>query len=198
MIAFLSGKLVEIHEDSIVIDVHGVGYLVRIPLSMVSQLPPEGHPVRLYTHFLWREDGPALFGFSSRAELETFRRLLNVAGVGPRVALSILSVVTPAALSRAVAEENENLLTAVPGVGRKTARRIILELKDKLGDVTSVVGGSENTEDEGEAVAALMALGYGEVESRRAVRQVRQQVASGTTEDLLRSALQWLGRQKKP
>ncbi len=204
MIAFLSGNLVEVQEDGIIVDVNGVGYLVRVPLSMVSHLPPEGQPVRLYTHLLWREDGPALFGFSSRAELETFRCLLNVAGVGPRAALAILSAVTPGTLRRAVVEENETLLTTVPGVGKKTARRIILELKDKLpervfaSDGTDGIGGAGPLGHEEEAIAALVALGYGEVEARRALRQVRQQGASGTTGDLLRSALQWLGRQKKP
>ncbi|NHM26068.1 Holliday junction branch migration protein RuvA [Desulfofundulus sp. TPOSR] len=202
MIAFLSGNLLEIQEDGIIVDVHGVGYLVRVPLSMVSLLPPKGQPVRLHTHLIWREDGPALFGFSSRVELETFRSLLNVAGVGPRAALAILSTVTPGTLRRAVVEENENILTAVPGIGKKTARRIILELKDKLADMVFEADGTDDTGEtgtpgnEGEAVAALVALGYAQMEARRAVRQVRQQAASGSTEELLRSALQWLGRQK--
>ncbi|MBE3586686.1 Holliday junction branch migration protein RuvA [Desulfofundulus thermocisternus] len=201
MIAFLKGHLLEVQEDGIILDVNGVGYLVRVPLSMVSLLPPKGQPVQLYTHLVWREDGPALFGFSSRMELEAFRSLLNVAGVGPRAALAILSAVSPVTLRRAVLEENENILTAVPGIGKKTARRIILELKDKLagleleagtgvGETALPPGGEE------EAAAALVSLGYSQVEARRAVRQVSRQAAPGSVEDLLRLALQWLGRQK--
>ncbi|SHF34384.1 Holliday junction DNA helicase subunit RuvA [Desulfofundulus australicus DSM 11792] len=203
MIAFLKGHLLEVQEDGIILDVHGVGYLVRVPLSMVSLLPPKGQPVQLYTHLVWREDGPALFGFSSRMELEAFRSLLNVAGVGPRAALAILSAVSPVTLRRAVLEENENILTAVPGIGKKTARRIILELKDKLAGLELEAGtgsGSDETAlppgGEEEAAAALVSLGYSQVEARRAVRQVSRQAAPGSVEDLLRLALQWLGRQK--
>lgn len=196
MIAFIHGTLAEVQGDALVIDVNGVGYLVRVPVSTLTRLPAQGQKIHLHTHLLWREDGPCLFGFGTQAEVEAFRSLLNVAGVGPKAALAVLSAVTPDTLRRAVVEENEALLTTAPGVGKKTARRIIVELKDKLGDELSPAAGIEPVGDDAEVVAALLALGYSDAEARRVVQHLRRQGTPESTEGLLRAALQWLGQQK--
>lgn len=191
MIAFLCGHLVDVLEEGVIVEAGGIGYLVQVPLPVLKSLPPKGQPVRLYTHLVWREDGPALYGFVSPAERELFRNLLGVGGIGPRGALAVLSALSPQALQKAVAEENEAALTAVPGIGKKTARRIILELKDKL--ARGFIGMPTGKEEE-EAVAALLSLGYAEAEARQAVREVVNHFGRQSPEELLRQALKWLGR----
>ncbi|WP_027718156.1 Holliday junction branch migration protein RuvA [Desulfovirgula thermocuniculi] len=191
MIAYLCGQLVDVLEEGIVVEAGGIGYLVKVPWPLLRSLPPRGQEIRLYTHLIWKEEGPALYGFGSPADREVFRKLLGVGGIGPRGALAILSVLSPQALQRAVAEENEAVLTAVPGIGKKTARRIILELKDKL---PPGQGGVPAGKEEEEAVAALLALGYGEAEARQAVREAAGRLGRRPAEELLRQALRHLGR----
>ncbi|OAT85735.1 Holliday junction DNA helicase RuvA [Desulfotomaculum copahuensis] len=197
MIAFLHGVLAAVRDDAVIINVNGVGYLVYVPASTLQVLPAHKGEVHLHTHLLWREDGPHLFGFVSTVELETFRYLLNVAGIGPKGALTVLSAITPAALARAVAEGDINVLTRVPGVGKKTAQRIILELKDKLPrQPGNVPDGGLPAGGEDDALAALLALGYGETEARRAIHRVSPDGGTSPPGELVRAALQWLGRQK--
>lgn len=191
MIAYLCGRLVDVLEEGIVVEAGGIGYLVRVPWSLLRSLPPRGQEVRLYTHLLWKEEGPALYGFGSPADRELFHKLLGVGGIGPRGALAILSVLSPRELQRAVAEEDEAALTVVPGIGKKTARRLILELKDKL---PRGQGGMPVGVEEEEAVAALLALGYGEAEARQAVREAVNQLGRQPAEEILRQALRLLGR----
>jgi len=197
MIAFLRGILVDIQEEAVIVDVNGIGYLVRVPASTVRGLPAPGGEVHLHTHLLWREDGPQLFGFASPLELKTFRHLLNVSGVGPKGALAVLSAIGPGDLCRALAEEDVSVLTRVPGVGRKTAQRIILELKDKLSAGAVDLTPGEPPGREEEAVAALMALGYGRDEARRAVRRSSPGGETLSVGEQVRAALQWLGGQKQ-
>ncbi|MQL53703.1 Holliday junction branch migration protein RuvA [Desulfofundulus thermobenzoicus] len=194
MIARICGILKEVQNEGVIVDVHGVGYLVRVPRSTMEKLPARGQEVELHTHLIWREDGPALYGFDSREELSAFRFLLHVSGVGPRVALSILSAVTPDILNRAVSEENDALLTRVPGIGKKTARRIILELKDRLGAVPFPAAAAQRSTEESDAVAALVALGYTEVDAHRVVQAVCKEAPGLPVEGLIRAALQRLGR----
>ncbi|NTW05109.1 MAG: Holliday junction branch migration protein RuvA [Peptococcaceae bacterium] len=132
MIAFLKGSLYSISPEGVVVEVNGVGYLVQVPVSLLSGLPSLGSQIHLHTHMVVKEDGISIYGFIAMEYLNSFRLLLNVNGIGPKGALNILSVVTPGGLAAAVSEENINLLSKAPGVGKKTAQRIVLELKDKF------------------------------------------------------------------
>ncbi|MCL6638894.1 MAG: Holliday junction branch migration protein RuvA [Firmicutes bacterium] len=172
MFAFLKGRLAAVESSSVVLEVSGIGYRVHVPLSLLHRLPPAGEELMLHTHLVVREDDLQLYGFSSREELDFFVKLLNVTGVGPRVAQAVLSIFHPAELARAIAVEDLASLTRVPGVGKKTAGRIVLELKDKvaagIGDPATV---KETDGVEADAVAALESLGYSLPEARRAVKQ---------------------------
>ena len=193
MIASLCGKLAAIGADWAVIDVGGVGYRVLAPSSTLFKLPELGEEVFLYTHLAVRDDGMFLFGFSGDHELEAFLQLINVGGVGPRLALAVLSVLTPGELAGAVAVEDVDQLVRVPGVGKKTARRIILELKDKLAVVEpgfpAGVGAMPGVGPESDAVNALMALGYDMTEARGAVQAAVAQGNVDSTGELVKVAL---------
>lgn len=199
MIAFVRGKLVSVLSDSIIVDVNGLGYRLQVPGSLFSRLPSPGAEVQLHTHLVVREDGMYLYGFRDEDELNCFRLLLNVSGVGPKGALAVLSSMAPDTLRQVLAGENVALLTKVPGVGKKTAQRIILELKDKLGRIS--LGGPVQEDTMGEevdALAALLALGYARAEAHEAVKEAAKNVAvkenGGQVNDLVRLALQWLGQ----
>lgn len=178
MIAFLNGELVSAEPGVAVVDVGGIGYRVLIPSSTLSRLPSVGEKVKLFTRLVVKEDEMHLYGFSSQEELSIFLHLVSVSGVGPKGAMNILSSFTPVTFRGAVAEENVTLLAKAPGVGKKTARRIILELKDKLGPVPPAVvkqqvTGSLNGGEE--AVTALISLGYRQSEARSAVAKAMEQ-----------------------
>ena len=178
MIGHLSGSLLRRGLPSILIDVGGVGYSVDVPLRTFESLPPEGDPVRLEIFTLVRAESLQLFGFDSLDEKELFETMLGVSGIGPRLALAILSGVSPAILARAVEEERGAELESIPGVGKKTARRIILELKDKLDGLRYVAqahgaSSSEAPVEAGlaaEACDALESLGFKRAEAERAIR----------------------------
>ena len=171
MIAFIRGKLAGGLEGSVLLDVGGIGYKVHVPLSFLNNLTALGGEVMLHTHLAVREDDLSLYGFREHGELDFFLKLLNVAGIGPRGALAILTIFSPGELARAIIDEDIPLLTRVPGIGKKTAGRIILELKDKV----SRLALEQDQEDTGrlnmDAVEALEALGYPAAESRRAVQE---------------------------
>ncbi|WP_066634916.1 Holliday junction branch migration protein RuvA [Desulfolucanica intricata] len=202
MIAFLRGKILFIEEGAVILDVNGVGYRVFIPTSCLSRLPGPGEEVQMPTHMVVREDSMQLFGFSDNIELELFILLLNVSGVGPKGALAVLSTLSPQQLYLAVAQEDVKTITRVPGVGKKTAQRLILELKDKLKDRVTAqseeilnVNQSEQTELE-DTVLALSALGYSEGEAKAAVQLVIKSAGHNLpASDLLRLALQKLDAQ---
>src|SRR5437762_11731823 len=138
MISFLHGKLIEALPTQVIIDVHGVGYEALIPLSSYDKLPPPGQPVKLLTHLVVREDAHTLYGFMSAAERELFRMLINtVSGIGPKIALNILSGISVIAFRGAVANGDVKALSQISGVGKKTAERIVVELKDKIGAARS-------------------------------------------------------------
>lgn len=197
MIAFLRGKLYSVREDAVIVDVGGVGYQVQVPLSVVSGLPSTGQDVLLHTYMAVREDGISLFGFDTVEALGVFCLLLNVNGVGPRGALSLLSVITPGNLVLAVKDENIGLITRAPGIGKKIAQRIVLELKDKLKseDHPSVSGAltSRQGEGTGDAVEALLSLGYGMSQASQAVESAAAEMGAGAaTAELVRQSLRRL------
>ncbi|MFZ5631378.1 MAG: Holliday junction branch migration protein RuvA [Bacillota bacterium] len=199
MIAFLKGILHSVNGDSVIVDVNGVGYLVQVPLSALSGLPSPGREVTLHTLMLVREDGVNLYGFDTVEALEIFRLLLNVNGVGPRGALSLLSVITPRSLVVAVREENTGLLTRAPGIGKKSAQRIILELKDKFraeeypGDPAMAAGGQDG--ETRDAVEALVSLGFGAPQAALAVGRAAKELEGGASlAELVRHALRHLSK----
>ena len=169
MITGLQGIVERGGPDWVVVKVGGVSLLVHIPTSTPSILRALGEEVTLYTHLQMREDGATLYGFASQEELQLFEMLIGVAGVGPRVALTMLSAMKPDQLELAIATGNIEFLTQVPGVGRKMAGRLVLELKGKLEKSWGVIPITQATEDNAEVMAALTALGYSLAEANRAV-----------------------------
>jgi holliday junction DNA helicase RuvA len=198
MITFLRGKLVEALPTQVVIDVNGVGYDLLIPLSSFDKLPARGSDITILTHLSIREDAHVLYGFMSAAERDMFRLLINtVSGIGPKIALNILSGVNISALRTAVASGDVKSLSQISGVGKKTAERIVVELKDKLGKSAALefaagarAALSPDDEKFSDAVAALIALGFKQPDAHEAVRGA--QAALGTqagVEQLVRAAL---------
>ena len=171
MIGKISGKLVERHPPQIIVDVHGVGYEIDVPMSTFYQLPATGNEVTLYTHLIVREDAQQLYGFGNEQERHVFRQLLRISGVGARTALAVLSGLSVGELYEAVAAQDAGRLTKIPGIGRKTAERLLLELKDKL-EVTAAPSATATGGNSGDVLNALLALGYNDKEARWAVKQV--------------------------
>ena len=197
MIHFLRGKLVEALPTQIVVDVGGVGYEVLIPLSSFDKLPARGGDLTILTHLSIREDAHVLYGFMSTGERDMFRLLIHaVSGIGPKTALNILSGINLGALRSAVATGDVKSLSQISGVGKKTAERIIVELKDKVGKFAGLEPGTAraalSAEDEkfSDAVAALLALGFKQPDAHEAVRGVQALLgAQASVEQLVRAAL---------
>lgn len=188
MISFLEGDVAERAAGRVVISVGGVGYDLLVPASTVAKLPPLGRPARVYTRMHVRDDSITLFGFASVDERELFDLLVTVNGVGPKVALAFLSVLSPEAFRRAVAAGDVAALTVVPGVGKKVSQRVVLDLKDKLGgDVIVVEGPLADVRE------ALLSLGLTPQEASEAMRGVDPD-SDRPVEDLLREALRHAGR----
>ena len=183
MIAFIQGELCDAGQDTIVVACHGIGYEIQIPVSVAQVLPDPGNVVKIYTYTYVREDALGLFGFLTQDDLKIFKLLITVNGVGPKAALAILSAITADELRFAILAEDAKAIAKAPGIGPKTAKRMIIELKDKL-NLESMIEGHGDTEmslsDPGDAAAnvrdevimALTALGYGNTEAVRAVRAV--------------------------
>ncbi len=169
MIASLEGKLAAIYSDSAVIDVNGIGFQVYVSTTTLSGLGAAGTVVKLHTHLYLREDNVSLYGFTSLDELSLFQALIGVSGVGPRLALAMLSVMNPKELTMAIATGSIDLLRRVPGVGKKMAERLILELKDKMVTGLGAVPLTQLAEGSGDVIAALVSLGYSASEASRAV-----------------------------
>lgn len=201
MITFLHGKLVEAQPAWVTLEVHGVGYEVLIPLSSFDRLPPVGSELRLLTHLSIREDAHVLFGFVTPAERELFRLLIHtVSGIGPKMALNVLSGMSVASFSGAVAAGDFKALAGISGVGRKTAERMVVELKDKLGQLggaplpgggTATTGGVPVGDVRvNDAVAALVALGFKPVDALTAARSAVAMLGPGApVEQIVRSCL---------
>ena len=190
MIGRLAGTLVEKHPPQVVVVCHGVGYELDVPMSTFYNLPRTGDPVELLTHLVVREDAHLLFGFLTANERTTFRQLLKVNGVGPKVALSVLSGMSVDDLAAAIAAQDAVRLTKVPGVGRKTADRLVLELRDKLpGAISTQPAGT--TKPSSDVLNALLALGYNDREAASAVKQLP---ADLPLTDAIRQALKQLAK----
>ncbi len=190
MISRLTGVLLEKNPPQVVLDVHGVGYEVDVPMSTFYNLPANGEKISLLTHFVVREDGHFLYGFASEAERFAFRQLLKISGVGARLALSVLSGLSVGDLAQVVARQEVGRLTKVPGIGTKTAERLLLELKGKLADaLPTAVARDDGVR--GDILNALLALGYNDREAGAALKQVPD---DATTSDGIRMALKLLSR----
>ena len=172
MIGRISGVLVAKTPPQILVDVRGVAYEVDVPMSTFYNLPLAGAEVMLFTHLVVREDAHLLFGFGTEAERAAFRQLLRISGVGARTALSVLSGLSVADLQHAVANQDSGRLTKIPGVGKKTAERLLLELRDKLDSRASVTAGATPQAAGNDVLNALLALGYSDKEALWAVKQL--------------------------
>lgn len=171
MIGRLSGLLAEKNPPQVLLDVGGVGYEVDVPMSTFFNLPALGERVTLLTHFVVREDAQILFGFLTHEERATFRELVKISGVGPRTALSILSGLSVAELASAVSRQDGARLVKVPGIGKKTAERLLLELKGKLGaDLGAPTGSAPVSDNQADIAQALQALGYSDREAQAALK----------------------------
>lgn len=202
MITYIRGELASVDEQRAVVDVGGVGYSIFMPQQALSLLPPTGSEVKIHTYLDVKEDAMQLFGFLTRDDLEIFRLVIGVSGIGPKGGLNILSCLTPDELRFAIMSGDAKAISAAPGIGKKTAEKLIVELKDKI-HVEDVLehaahgdeyrAGEEDTASDSmqaEAVQALVALGYGSAESLRAVKKTSPDCA--TVEDILKEALKYL------
>lgn len=202
MISFVRGELAAVEPDKAVVDVGGVGYGVYMPRQALSLLPQTGNEVKLYTYLNVKEDAMQLFGFLTRDDLEIFKLVIGVSGIGPKGGLNILSCMSPDELRFAVMSGDAKAISAAPGIGKKTAEKLILELRDRVdiedvlnnaahgGDNQGSVTGDGDSGIQAEAVQALTALGYGNAESLRAVKKTSPECAS--VEEILKEALQYL------
>ena len=204
MIAFIKGTVDSLSEGKMILESHGIGYELNIPASMFDAGIREGEELKIYTHMSVREDGISLFGFLSREDLEIYRMLIGVSGIGPKAALAVLSTLTADNLRFAVLSEDVQAIAKTPGIGKKTAQKLILELKDKLSLEEAFEARLENSqakaaagaapdlsEARNEAVEALTALGYSASDSLKAVRKV--EAADGmNVEDILKAALKYI------
>ena len=194
MIGFLRGILAEKGDGYIIVDVNGIGFLVNVPSNTAAYLKQEGDEVTVHTAMMVREDDISLFGFSGRSELDAFRKLITVSGVGAKAGIAILSAFTMEQLRQAIAFEDAKTLQKANGVGKKTAERIVLELKDKFGAPEGAAAGDAETGTrvpdiggKAEAVSALMALGYSRGEAMSALAGIAEQDL--TTEEYIKQAL---------
>ncbi len=201
MIAYVKGELSEVTEETIVVERNGIGYEISVPFSVMNQLPASGIEVKIYTYMYVREDAMKLYGFLRKDDLNVFKLLITVNGIGPKGALGILSAITPDDLRFAVLADDVKTISKAPGIGTKTAKKLILELKDKLkledafeARLSHTEENSENDNMEhirDEAVMALAALGYSNADALRAVRQV-ELTENMTVEELLKKSLKFI------
>jgi Holliday junction DNA helicase RuvA len=192
VIGKISGKLLERHPPQIVVDVQGVGYEIDVPMSTYYQLPVTGAEVTLHTHLLVREDAHQLYGFATLQERHAFRQLLKISGVGARTALSVLSGLSVTDLFEAVRAQDSGRLVKIPGIGKKTAERLLLELKDKLDVAVATPAAAAASGATNDVLNALQALGYNDKEASWAVKQLA--VGISVTEGI-RQALKLLSKQ---
>jgi len=192
MIARLTGTMVLAGDRRVIIDVHGVGYQVHVTQPALQQLADTGEPVTLFTHMAVREDAITLYGFRHQSELEMFRILIGVTGIGPQIAMNLLSQVGIEEFAIAILNEDEKALTRIPGIGPKSAKRLILELRDKMKKVSETMVCGETGKDSmaiHDAVSALVSLGFAEKESRDAVNAAAPAPGSSTVQGLIKAAL---------
>jgi len=192
MIGRIQGILVSVHPPRLLVDCQGVGYEIDVPMSTLYQLPETNQKITLLTHFQVREDAQQLFGFATETEREAFRQLIKISGVGSRTALAVLSGMSVNELAQAIAMQEAGRLTQVPGIGKKTAERLCLELKGKLAPDLGIVGGkAQAVEASSEVLQALLALGYSEKEAHLALKQIPP---DSTVSDGIRMGLKYLSK----
>lgn len=199
MVSYVIGELTEIFDDTIVVENNGMGYNIKVPASLLSRMPRVGSSVKIYTYLYVREDAMNLYGFLTRDDLEVFKLLITVNGIGPKGALGILSTIAPDDLRFAVLSDDAKLISSAPGIGAKTAQKLIIELKDKLDLAAAFEKKLENSSEtdklisggKEDAVQALVALGYGSGEALKAVSQL-QDISDMDSESILKQALKKL------
>jgi len=196
VITFLDGKLISALPTQAVIDVAGVGYEVSLPLSSYDKLPAVGQPIRILTHLAVREDAHVLYGFMTAAERDLFRLLVNnVSGIGPKLGLAVLSGMSVNNFKAAVVNSDVAAISKISGIGKKTAERIVLELKDKVGvaaaweAASAIHAPTPEQEQVNEAVLALIALGYKQVEAHKALRELQEKAEAKSAEELVKLTL---------
>lgn len=198
MYAYISGTVAEKRPTEAVLDVHGIGYRLHIPTSTFEVLPPIGQTTRLFTYHHVREDAIQLFGFNSNAERAVFQLMLAVSGIGPKLALAALSAMSPAELRDHVLQGETAMLTSIPGVGRKTAERLILELRDRFTDLEpseegttpAAIAAEERRAARSDALAALESLGYNRASAEKSIRKIlNQHDGPLAAEELIRMVL---------
>lgn len=197
MIAWLSGRLRHKAADHLIIDVAGVGYQVSVPLSTYNGIPDDGGDVSLHIYTHLREDSLSLFGFLTEAEKGMFTLLLGVSGIGPKLALAILSSLSVQDLSRAIQASDDSRLSTIPGIGKKTAARMVLELKDKVKLIMPMIsaplsGEPMASDDIGDVVSALVNLGFKKPQAEETVKKIRRDHPGLSVEDQIREALSML------
>lgn len=200
MISYIKGELAEVFPDMIVLENSNMGYNIRVPASVAAQMPHVGEEVKIYTYLYVREDAINLFGFLTRDDLNIFKMLLNVSGIGPKGALGILSTITPDDLRFAVLSDDVNTIKSCPGIGAKTAQKLIIELKDKINleetfetamQNNQISGGADIMSVRDDAIQALVALGYSSREAIAAVKHI-DDVENKDSEQVLKEALRQL------
>ncbi|MBT9779815.1 Holliday junction branch migration protein RuvA [Clostridium sp. MCC353] len=200
MISYIKGLLVETFEDTIVVEAGNIGYNIHVPLSLLERLPKIGHEVKVFTYFQVREDAMSLYGFLNRQDLDMFKQLIGVNGIGPKGALGVLSTLTPDSLRMAIISGDAKAISKAPGIGIKTAQRVILDLKDRVhiedmlpqeAEAETLSGGNLVGQTGKEAMEALVALGYSGSEAAKAVRQVEIK-DDMSVEDVLKASLKHL------
>ena len=191
MIGRIQGVVVDKSFPQVIVSCHGVGYEIDVPMSTFYPLPKPGDEVTLLTHLVVREDAHLLFGFLTAAERSAFRQLLKISGVGPKVALAVLSGLSVDDLAAAVESEDAARLTKIPGIGKKTAERLVLELRDKLPKAMTAVRSEAGGAAGGDVLVALVGLGYNEREAQAAIKQLPADLALA---DAIRQALKHLAR----
>ena len=192
MIGRIQGTLVSVHPPRLLVDCQGIGYELDVPMSTLYQLPQAGQKITLLTHFQVREDAQQLFGFATETEREAFRQLIKISGVGSRTALAVLSGMSVNELAQAIALQEAGRLTQVPGIGKKTAERLCLELKGKLAPDLGITGDKPQAiEASSEVLQALLALGYSEKEALLALKQIPPETS---VSDGIRMGLKYLSK----
>jgi Holliday junction DNA helicase RuvA len=191
MIGRISGQLLQKDPPQVLVDAHGVGYEIDVPMSTFYDLPHLGERVTLLTHLVVREDAHLLYGFLTEGEREAFRQLIRISGIGPRIALAVLSGMSVNDLAQAVSMQETGRLTKIPGIGKKTAERLLLELKGKFAPQLTLAGGAATVDHAADIVRALLALGYNEREAAAATRELP---AGTTVSDGIKLALKSLSK----
>lgn len=200
MLAYIKGTVAGCGQDFVIVDNHGIGYRIFVPTTLASELSA-GDEVKIYTYFAVREDAVCLYGFQTQDELDLYKMLLSVSGIGPKAAMGILSVMSADDVRFAVLSDDAGAIAKAPGVGKKTAQKVILELKDRLSLEEAFEKKAANTKEssnaeaggaQSEAIMALAALGYSNSEAMKAVRKVAPEHEGADTEELIKAALKEL------